>query len=171
MRIMEEGRGPLTAGTLARRAGVSTDTLRYYERKGLLPLPPRAANGYRAYPASTWDRVQLIRRALALGISVAELARLLDERDRGGVPCRKTHSLLAGKLELLDARITELRALRRTLRATLSDWESRLARTPPGARASLLEAPIPGARAGLPSRPLIGQLARRRTPRRHLHES
>src|SRR5438874_6877823 len=68
MGFMDEGRGLLKAGMLARQAGVSTDTLRYYERQRLLPPPPRATNGYRAYPASALARVQLIRRALALGI-------------------------------------------------------------------------------------------------------
>jgi DNA-binding transcriptional MerR regulator len=116
-------------------------------------------------------RVQLIRRALALGISVAELAQLVSVRDRGGAPCRKARSLLAGKLELLDARIVELRALRRTLRATLGDWDSRLARTPEGARASLLEAPIRGAQSSRPGRHLIDGLERPRARRRHIHES
>jgi DNA-binding transcriptional MerR regulator len=158
MGIMDDGPGLLKAGTLAKRVGVSTDTLRYYERQGLLPRPPRAANGYRAYPASALSRVELIRRGLALGISVAELAQLLGVRERGGAPCRKARSLLAEKLALLDARIVELRALRRTLRATLSDWDSRLARTPEGARASLLEAPIRGTSSGAPRRHVINRL-------------
>jgi len=169
MGTMDEGPGLLKAGTLAKRVGVSTDTLRYYERQGLLPRPPRAANGYRAYPESALSRVQLIRRGLALGLSVAELARLLAVRERGGAPCRKARSLLAEKLELLDGRIVELRALRRTLRATLSDWDSRLARTPEGARASLLEAPIPGARGDVPGRHVVDRLEGSPHSRRRAH--
>jgi hypothetical protein len=65
---------PLRSGELAKLAGVSPDTLRYYERNRLLPAPPRAANGYRCYPAQSLERVQLIRRALGLGFSVEELA-------------------------------------------------------------------------------------------------
>jgi pimeloyl-ACP methyl ester carboxylesterase len=66
MRIMNA----MSSGALAKLAGVSTDTLRFYERQGLLPLPPRAENGYRRYPKTALDRVQLIRRALSLGIIV-----------------------------------------------------------------------------------------------------
>ena len=171
MRTMDEGRGFLKAGALAKRVGVSTDTLRYYERQGLLPAPPRAANGYRTYPATALARVQLIRRALALGISVAELAQLLRVRDRGGAPCRSARSLLAEKLALLDRRMVELRALRRTLRVTLDDWDSRLARTPAGARASLLEAGIPGANSEPPKRPVVGPSNGPRPHRRYAHES
>ena len=58
------------AGELAHRVGVSTDTLRHYERKGVLPRPRRGANGYRMYPASAVDRVTLIRRALAVGFTL-----------------------------------------------------------------------------------------------------
>src|SRR4051812_28364362 len=68
---------PFRSGELAKLAGVSTDTLRFYERNRLLPLAPRAANGYRCYPAESLQRVFLIRRALGLGFSVAELARVL----------------------------------------------------------------------------------------------
>jgi DNA-binding transcriptional MerR regulator len=71
----------LSASQLARATGVSTDTLRYYERKALIALPPRAPNGYRCYPAEAVGRVQLIRRALAIGFSVEELRRVLRSRD------------------------------------------------------------------------------------------
>jgi DNA-binding transcriptional MerR regulator len=129
----------MSSGTLAQLVGISTDTLRYYERQGLLPLPPRAENGYRCYPRTALDRVLLIRRALGLGISIDELGRLLRVRDAGGAPCRSARALLAEKIHALDERLLELRALRRTLRATLDEWDTRLARTPAGARAGLLE--------------------------------
>ena len=136
---MSERQGPYRAGQLAHLAGVSTDTLRYYERRGLLPLPPRSDGGYRLYPAAALRRVLLVRRALALGLSVKELAALLRVRDAGGVPCRNARQVLATKLETLDVRLRELQALRRTLRATLSDWDARLAAAPAGTRAGLLD--------------------------------
>jgi DNA-binding transcriptional MerR regulator len=136
---MSERQGPYRAGELAHLAGVSTDTLRYYERRELLPLPPRSDGGYRLYPAAALRRVLLVRRALALGLSVKELAELLRVRNAGGVPCRKARELLATKLEMLDLRLRELQALRRTMRATLSDWDARLAAAPAGARAGLLD--------------------------------
>jgi DNA-binding transcriptional MerR regulator len=68
---------------VARQVGVSTDTLRHYERKGLLPPPVRTPSGYRRDPPQTITRVQLIQRALVIGFSLDELARVLRERDRG----------------------------------------------------------------------------------------
>jgi DNA-binding transcriptional MerR regulator len=131
---------PIRPGELAKAAGISTDSLRFYERKGLLPLPPRTDAGYRQYPATALDRVLLIRRALDLGFSTEELAKLLRVRERGGVPCGNARALLASKLEQLGQRLEELRLLRQTLRRTLADWDGRLARTPTGMRAGLLEA-------------------------------
>ena len=85
---MSEKASVMLAGELARLAGVSTDTLRHYERKGLLPAPQRAANGYRQYAAGSLDRVRLIRRALAIGFTIDELAVILKERDRGHAPAQ-----------------------------------------------------------------------------------
>ena len=110
MRTMDEGQVSLSSGALAKQVGVSTDTLRYYERQGLLPLPPRAENGYRRYARGAVDRVRLIRRALSLGISLEELGRLLRVRDRGGTPCATARALLAEKLKALDMRLAELGA-------------------------------------------------------------
>ena len=67
----------LNSGELAKSAGVSTDTLRHYERKGVLTRPLRGRNGYRQYPASALDRVRLVRRALAVGFTLDELAGIL----------------------------------------------------------------------------------------------
>jgi DNA-binding transcriptional MerR regulator len=130
----------MRSGQLARLARVSTDTLRYYERRGLLPRPTRGANNYRDYRPDALERVLLVRRALALSFSVAEMAQLLAVRNRGGAPCRAARELLARKLDGLEVRLRELRQLRRSLRDTLADWDARLLRTPPGSRARLLEA-------------------------------
>jgi MerR family transcriptional regulator, copper efflux regulator len=130
------------AGELAAAAGISKDSLRFYERKGLLPAPPRTTSGYRQYPPAALDRVLLIRRALSLGISVAELEQLLRVRAQGGAPCRRARALLVGKLEELEERLEELRELRQVLRDTLEDWDSKLAKTPPGTQARLLESTL-----------------------------
>jgi DNA-binding transcriptional MerR regulator len=129
----------LRSGALAQRAGVSADTLRFYERRGLLPVPPRDANGYRRYPPSAIDRVRVIQQALAAGFTIAELARILKERDRGGAPCREVFAIASSRLEALDDRIKELTRLRTRLRHTLSEWKDRLDRTPSGTRAGLLD--------------------------------
>ena len=74
---------PLRSGTLASRAGVSTDTLRYYERRGLLARPPRDESGYRRYPQAALVRVRVIQQALDAGFTVEDLSRVLKQRDRG----------------------------------------------------------------------------------------
>jgi DNA-binding transcriptional MerR regulator len=129
----------LRSGALAREAGVSADTLRFYERRGLLSPPPRDANGYRRYPLSAIDRVIVIQQALAAGFTIAELARILRQRDRGGAPCREVFAIAASRLDALDARIRALTELRATLRRTLAEWKDRLDRTPAGRRAGLLD--------------------------------
>ena len=137
---MEQSFGKtLSAGELARRAGVSADTLRHYERKGVIAPPPRSANGYRKYPEETLARVQLIRRALGLGFTLNDLAGVLRMRDRGGVPCGRVQALAATKLEEVEARLRELITLRNDLRSALRAWDMQLAKTPPGKRARLLD--------------------------------
>jgi DNA-binding transcriptional MerR regulator len=134
------------AGELARAAGVSTDTLRHYERKGVLGAPRRSANGYREYPPEALARVLLVRRALAFGFTLDELARVLRTRERGGAPCREVRELAAGKLADVESRLGELRALRGELRAILGEWDERLSSAADGGRAGLLEA-LPARRA------------------------
>ena len=129
----------MRAGELARSAGVSTDTLRHYERKGVLASPRRSPNGYREYPSESLARVLLIRRALGVGFTLEELARVLRARDLGGIPCREVRSLAAAKLAGVEARLIELIALRDELRSTLDEWDSRLSKTASGERAGLLE--------------------------------
>jgi DNA-binding transcriptional MerR regulator len=93
-----------SSGELARLAGVSSDTLRHYERKGVLPLARRLNNGYRKYPADSIDRVRLIRRALAVGFTLDELAQFLRARDRGLAPCREVRALATEKLTEVESR-------------------------------------------------------------------
>src|SRR6266404_5381549 len=98
MNTKVDGRGVWKVGELAKAAGVSTDTLRHYERKGLL-TPRRSPNGYRAYPAQALDRVRLVRTALALGFRLDDLARVFKVRSNGGAPCRQVRALAAAKLD------------------------------------------------------------------------
>lgn len=131
--------GALSSGKLADLAGVSRDTLRHYERKGVLPRALRAQNGYRQYPPEALQRVQLIRRALSVGFTLDELARVLKVRDAGGAPCEEVRKLAAQKLLDVQDQLRELSALRDDLQKTLSDWDTRLARRVRGQRANLLE--------------------------------
>lgn len=130
--------GPLRVGELARLTGVSTDTLRHYERKGLLQ-PRRSLNGYRAYPYHTVDRVMLIRNALAIGFGLDELANILKIRDAGGAPCRQVRAMFAAKLNDLEILLDEMTAMRNELRLLLKNWDRHLESTDPGKQARLLE--------------------------------
>jgi DNA-binding transcriptional MerR regulator len=132
--------GPLYSGELARLAGVSTDTLRFYERRGLLASAPRSQSGYRLYPAEAVSRIRLIRGALSIGFSVNELAAIFRERDHGGAPCHRVRDLAAEKLVALEAQLRDLQSWRRVLRKTLAGWDRVLRKTPLGKRAGLLEA-------------------------------
>jgi MerR family transcriptional regulator, copper efflux regulator len=127
------------SGELARLAGVSGDTIRFYERSGLLPIAPRSAAGYRIFPRDALHRVQLVRSALGIGFSVRELADVLRERDRGGTPCHRVRKLVAGKLAALETQLRELHLCRSELRRTMAQWDLRLSRTPRGKPARLLE--------------------------------
>lgn len=132
------GRG-LTAGQLGAAAGVSADTVRYYEKRGLLARPPRTAAGYRSFPAGAVRRIRLIQSALAAGFTLAELTEILRERDSGGIPCRTVVELATAKLKALEERIAALNNLRDSLDALVEQWTHKLSCTAPGDRAGLLE--------------------------------
>jgi len=129
----------MRSGELARLSGVSTDTLRHYERIGVLAKAPRTKSGYRQYPPSALDRVRLVRRAISVGFTLEELARVLRIRDKGGAPCRQVRDLALAKLEGVERRLGELVLIRDHLQMLLKDWDDRLARTAPGQRAGLLD--------------------------------
>jgi DNA-binding transcriptional MerR regulator len=129
----------LSPREVADAAGISTDTLRYYERSGVLPEPARTRAGYRRYPASAVARVALIRRSLKIGFSIKELARVFQERARGGAPCRKVRTIVGERLARIDEELAALTALKAELSTLLDEWDARLAATPPGQRARLLE--------------------------------
>jgi DNA-binding transcriptional MerR regulator len=129
----------MRSGQLARQRGVSTDTLRHYERLGLLPLPQRTAGNYREYPPTSPQRVELIRRALTIGFSLPELKTILAVRDKGGAPCRHVRDLLRSKIHNLDQQIRNLVSLRAEMNRLSGEWDKRLRRTQPGQVARLLE--------------------------------
>jgi len=127
------------SGELSRLAGVSSDTLRHYERLGVLPTPPRTNGGYRDYPANSLDRVRLIQSALRVGFSLSELATILKMRDRGEVPCQRVRAIAGHKLSEVKKQIEDLLRMRDQLERIVKDWDARLARTGNGKLARLLE--------------------------------
>jgi DNA-binding transcriptional MerR regulator len=101
----------LTVSALAGQVGLSTDTIRYYERVGLLPEPARSAAGYRLYGQAAVGRLQLIRGAQRAGPRLREIGELLPVADRGQCPCGHTEALLRERLAEVQAELARLRAL------------------------------------------------------------
>ena len=129
----------LRVGDVASRAGVSVDTVRHYERRGVLPNVSRDGSGYRRYADDAVRRVLVIRRAIRLGFSLDELADIFRERAAGKPPCGRVRDLARRKLAELDERIAALTSLRAVLAETITGWDDRLRNTGDGGFARLLE--------------------------------
>jgi DNA-binding transcriptional MerR regulator len=152
------------SGEIARRAGVSSDTLRHYEQKGLLAKPRRLENGYRVYPPEALDRVRLIQGALAVGFTLDELARLLRARDRGQPPCREVRAMAEQKLHDVERQLEDLSRFRDALARTLREWDVRLSNTNDRRPARLLEALV--SKPDIPASPLRALAFHRRGKRK-----
>jgi DNA-binding transcriptional MerR regulator len=136
--VKNSGFKPLRSGDLAKAAGVSPDTIRHYEKIGVLPRALRTAAGYRIYPASALERVRVAQRALRIGFTLAELGEVLTGRDAGGVPCRRVYEIAQQKLTNIKADIQALRSTERYLNKALADWGQRIRRAGPGQKSHLL---------------------------------
>ena len=117
----------LRIGKLASAAGVSADTVRYYERRKLIPRPSRTAAGYRVYSDQDVERLQFIKRAQTLGLSLDEIKALLPVSRKSLSECRQISDLLSTKLAELDKKIAEMRGFRKTLSMYLKECEAALA--------------------------------------------
>ena len=106
-------------GAVARAAGVSVHTVRFYECLGLLPVAQRTETGYRVYEQPVIERVRFIREAQALGFSLAEIKEILRMKYAGQSPCRCVRGLLEKRLEQMERQIASLVRFRRELRQTL----------------------------------------------------
>ena len=114
----------LKISELAALAAVTPDTLRYYERLGLMPAAARTTTGYRVYDRSALERVALIRKAQAVGLTLRDVREVLDIAAGGRDPCEHVRALLERRLAEVDARITDLRSLRATLAQLLASNEA-----------------------------------------------
>ncbi len=105
----------LTVKKLAAEVGVKPDTIRYYERVGLLSPPARSDAGYRLYDETDVERLRFIRGAQRLGLRLGEIRELLEIRDRGRCPCGHTEALVRRRLSELDDEIARMKRLRSQL--------------------------------------------------------
>ena len=106
----------LTIGRLAKEAGVNLETVRYYERRGLLPRPPRNASGYRLFSSDAPRRLRFIRRAQELGFSLAEIQELLSLRLSPKAKGTDVRKRAEAKIADIEAKIKTLAAMKKTLR-------------------------------------------------------
>jgi len=115
-----DGTVRIAIGRLSKHTGTNIETIRYYERVGLLPAPPRSSGGYRLYGIDHLKRLNFVRRARALGFSIGEvrtLFRLADERKR---PCAEVRVVADAHLKDVRAKIADLRRMERVLKATIA---------------------------------------------------
>ncbi len=112
----------LKVGRVAKAASVGVQTLHYYERVGLLPKPRRSASNYRLYSPETIRRVQFIKKAQAVGLTLEETKEILDLKDHGRAPCHKVAQLGQKHSAEINTRLAQLRAYRRALGRALGDW-------------------------------------------------
>jgi DNA-binding transcriptional MerR regulator len=104
-----------TISSLARSLGLNADTLRYYERLGLLPPIERNPAGYRVYDQDSADRVRFIKGVQRMGLRLKDIKELLEVRDLGQCPCGHTQTLVRHRLSEVEDEIRQLKAVRRQL--------------------------------------------------------
>lgn len=105
----------LRVSDVASRSGVGSDTIRFYEKEGLLPAPPRSPSGYREYDEDAVDRVQFIRSGQALGLRLSDIRELLEIKDHGRCPCGHTTQLINRRVKDVAEEIERLSQLQDNL--------------------------------------------------------
>jgi DNA-binding transcriptional MerR regulator len=111
-------------GQLARTAGVTVDTVRFYERRGVLPQPARLPSGYRVYTPAAVERIRLAKQLQALGLTLDEVIDALHAADSGTATCASERWRLEGVVERIDAQIAELHTARANVLDVLADCDS-----------------------------------------------
>lgn len=114
---------PLRIGEVAKLSGVGIETLRFYERSGVLGRPARTQSGYRVYDREVLERLEFIKRAQVLGFSLDEIKQIIAEKQAGTSPCEAVRDIVRTRLEELDEHMREMRRYRNELAATLAEWD------------------------------------------------
>lgn len=162
--MARDGEQGLRIGALSRRTGCQVDTIRYYERVGLLPAPARTPSRYRVYTVAHLKRLAFIRRARDLGFTLAEVRTLLTLADRRRRSCAGAREIGLQHLHDVRRKIGDLRAMERVLREMVARCADGTLPDCP-----LIEALAEG--AGAAPRPVAGRAGIRRRPRRRDRES
>ncbi len=112
--------GNLTIGQVAKKAGVNVETIRYYERRGHIPKPPRPRSGYRQYSEETVNRIQFIKRAQELGFTLKEISELLSLRVDLGTTCADVKRRAEAKIADIEEKIRTLQSIKKALTKLVS---------------------------------------------------
>ncbi|MBV9957247.1 MAG: heavy metal-responsive transcriptional regulator [Acidobacteria bacterium] len=113
----------LKIGEVSKLSGVRIETLRFYEKSGLLDRPARTAGGYRVYGEDILDRLDFIKRAQVLGFSLDEIKQIITEKRDGQSPCAEVRGIVRRRLAELDERMAQMRRYRKELAAALAEWD------------------------------------------------
>lgn len=113
----------LKIGEVAKASGIGIETLRFYEKSGLLNPPSRTESGYRIYNADVLERLDFIKRAQVLGFSLEEIKRIILDKRAGQSPCAEVREIVRRRLADLDAHMREMKRYRNELAAALSEWD------------------------------------------------
>lgn len=119
----DEGRRMLKIGDVSKRSGIGVEALRFYEKSGLLDKPSRTYSGYRVYGADVLERLAFIKQAQALGFSLDEIRRIVEDARKGQSPCDEVREIVRRRMEELDERLRELQKHRKELKQTLDEWD------------------------------------------------
>ena len=121
-------RKPLLIGQLAASAGIKPDSVRFYERSGLLPKPQRSPSGYRVYDQAAVSRLRFIKKAQSLGFSLDEIRRIFTLQGQEGVTCRSVMAMAVATLDETEIKLRDLQNFRDLLAANVKRWQKLLAR-------------------------------------------
>ncbi|HKY27112.1 MAG TPA: heavy metal-responsive transcriptional regulator [Pyrinomonadaceae bacterium] len=113
----------LKIGQVAKTSGIGIETLRFYEKSGLLDSPSRTESGYRIYNADVLERLDFIKRAQVLGFSLDEIKRIIADKRAGQSPCAEVREIVRRRLMELDARMREMKQYRKELASALDEWD------------------------------------------------
>lgn len=113
---------PLRIGQLAAAGGVKADSIRFYERAGLLPKPTRSVNGYRTYGTDALKRLRFIKRAQSFGFSLGEIRRILSLQGQGSTTCRTVLAIAEATLAETESKLRELQTFRDLLATNVRRW-------------------------------------------------
>jgi MerR family transcriptional regulator, copper efflux regulator len=113
----------LKIGDVAKLSGIGIESLRFYEKSGLLDKPARTFSGYRMYSRDVLERLAFIKQAQTLGFSLDEIRKIIDDARAGQTPCDEVREIVRRRLVEVEQRINELKRYRKAIAGTLEEWD------------------------------------------------